>query len=370
MISAVISSFSEAIAALFQSFRLAFVLPAFLFWVLNVVFIFPTLPQTGYIKWISDRQSSSQLALMVALSFLLGYFLMIINIWLIRLFEGYHWNELWFAQALIKKQTAEKDNLEAPLLRFKELEQIIADPSTRTKEFDKAVAELFSYSRHGVTERIQELNERFPMSGRKLLPTSLGNRIAAFEDYPYNRYEIDAVALWPRLLPILSKNKLALFIEREKANLDFLLNLCFLLLIFSLEALCAAISFPGDWVVFCIASGVAIQLAYGLYKLSLLGASGWGMSVRVAFDLYRYDLLAILYGRSPLDFDDERHIWRDLSRFFKEGNNPIDNFDYKKIGKFVQQSGLSAKDETGSSEAQMQQGSSAKLSDSVRDDNM
>src|SRR5262245_31789450 len=161
MMSAVLSNFSEAIAVLFQSFRLAFVLPAFIFWSLNAFFVLPILPQQEYLKQWFNGKPGNQLAALIALSFLSGYFLAIVNIWLIRLFEGYHWKDSPLARRLIADKRDEKQELESPLRRIGELEAI-RRAYPRTDERRRQAFKELELLQFGIEpETIQELHERF-----------------------------------------------------------------------------------------------------------------------------------------------------------------------------------------------------------------
>jgi hypothetical protein len=86
-----------------------------------------------------------------------------------------------------------------------------------------------------------------------------------------------------------------------------------------------------------IGSGISVLISFGFYKMSFLGVASWGMSVRVAFDLYRYDLMAALFSTVPIDFGVEKQQWEDLSSFIKEGKRYHEYFDYLKIKQFINQ---------------------------------
>ena len=355
MMSAVMSSFSEGITFMLQSFRLAFVLPSFIFLSLNAFFIVPTLPKTAYRDQFLKLELNDQFVIILAFSFLLGYSLSIINIWLIRLFEGYHWRDTWPGKMLIRRKRAEKDWWENFLDEkinelFSVKEMSIDDP--RRKEVMAGKSDLKNEIEPLVTQLLQS---RFPTTQPPFLPTGLGNAIAAFEDYPRSRYGIDAVLLWPRLLPTLTNKKYAPYIERSKAQFDFLINLCFLLLLFSLETLFVAILFAVDWSLWLIISGFMVLFAYSVYKIAILTVQDWGMTVQVAFDLYRHDLQGALFGKCPRSIQEEKFLWRTMSRFLKKGatsrsleepNVEIKNepFDYSKIKVYLKQIGLEPKE--------------------------
>lgn len=355
MMSAVMSSFSEGVTFMLQSFRLAFVLPSFIFCGLNALFIVPALPKTEYGNQFLKLDSENQIVIVLAVSFLLGYFLSVVNIWIIRLFEGYHWRDTKPGIWLIQRKQVEKEWWKSFLQKRSEAIFSASQLPTNDPQWQEAFngkKELKTIIDPMITDL---LNSKFPESQNPFLPTSLGNAIAAFEDYPYARYGIDAVLLWPRLLPTLTQKKYASYIERSKAQFDFLINLCFLFLVFSLETLCIGIAFGKDWSLWIISAGSLTMISYLIYKLATLSVQDWGMSIRVAFDLYRYDLLGALNGKAPENFRDEQKQWLEISRFLKKGHKSkslerpqetIKNepFDYSKIDAYLKQIGLESKE--------------------------
>ena len=65
----------------------------------------------------------------------------------------------------------------------------------------------------------EKLAEWFPPKRDRCAPTALANLMAAFEAYPWDCYRIDAVCMWSRLLPVLTEEKYAIFVEREKGGI-------------------------------------------------------------------------------------------------------------------------------------------------------
>src|SRR5262249_41132653 len=149
------------------------------------------------------------------------------------------------------------------------------------------------------------LSYRFPLSPARVLPTRLGNVIHSFEDYSYREYGIAAVAFWPRLVAVISKEYAAV-IDDAKASFDFMLNSSLLSYGLALLTLAAglvfgvpsatpatALAWLGQVVVFAL-------LGWLFYRFSVGQAAGWGEAVRAAFDLFRGDLLdKIGYHKLP-----------------------------------------------------------------------
>jgi hypothetical protein len=344
----VLGSISEIIVSLFQSLRLSYVAPAFIFWAFNAIFIIPNLP-----KWLRLALSHTvtplklePLSIITVLSLLGGYFLYVLNIQIIRWFEGYTWK----GRPLLGQLEAWKTNqhiAEWKWLRYqnKKISKKRRDLARQANlQGNKDKALRLGYEQYRYTRRLQY---DYP-SVVPYLPTRLGNVIASFEDYPKRQYSIDAVTLWPRFTPILAALKYNLHLERQKANLDFLLNLCILSLLFALEILIVGFRFKQEKMIWVATSGLVVLFAYSLYVIAIPNALGWGTMVRVAFDLYRYELLAALRGRAPENLVEERDIWGSFSSSFRDVDqyrrDPI--IGYSKIFEISQPSTHTAKEES------------------------
>lgn len=348
--STVLSSLSEIATSLFQSLRLSYLLPAFIFWVLNAVFIFPSLPEDfrNFLARLLTPFKLEPVTLIFALSLLSGYFLYVLNTNIIRWFEGYPWKECclirWLAEKKIEWHRHYRDRLQAThdtlaqrrVQLWKEFNQIAVELNVE----DPKLGRLYQQAKHQSTELgatqvwyAKKLQYLYPTSRLPFLPTKLGNVIASFEDYPHGQYGMDAVTLWPRFVPILTQVKYSLYLEREKANLDFLLNLCLALLFFCIELFLTGFLFAQDMKGWLIAIGFLLVIIYLFYLTSITGASGWGTTVRVAFDLYRYELLAALNGYVPKDHEQEKQIWLSFSSTYRDlGVNKLEpKIDFNKI---------------------------------------
>lgn len=363
--STVLGSLSEIAAALFQSLRLSYIVPSFLFWGLNAIFILPILPSEvrELLQQIARTFALQKAALVMVVSLLTGYFLYVLNVPLIRWFEGYHWFEWpllktvaeekrnWHQQyrlKLVRKFEKQVELRKQKIFRWKDEEALYSQTDPNRRPISRKISQLETELEVFRATKAKNIQYLYPTSRESFLPTRLGNVIASFEDYSHDHYEMDAVTLWPRLIPILSQQKYSLFLEREKANLDFLLNACAALLLFSLELIVCGSLYAQDIWPWLSAAGLTIVVSYVLfYRTSIVGALGWGQTVRVAFDLYRYDLLAALCGHSPKNFGEEKKIWRNISDFFrKSGAEAFEpKLDYRKVKEVVAQMPLMVKGE-------------------------
>lgn len=344
--SPIFTNLSEIATSLFQSIRLSFIIPSFIFWSLNVLFIYDVLPASlkEFIRRLINTFSLDTLSLITILSFVSGYFLFVLNTPIIRWFEGYPWSGYVIFQKFCNFKIRYHRNLHKTLVNNYEI---------HLKEEKRLRSELYLSERckgdSGIEEqsnlRLQisetkinqtwfekKIQNLYPVSTLPFLPTRLGNAMASFEDYPYEKYQIDSVILWPRFLPVLSQVKYSLYLEREKANLDLLINLCLVAILFSIESFFVGIIYGEEISGWLILIGFTLCVVYFLYIVAIGCAIGWGTTVRVAFDLYRYELLASLKIKLPVNRAEEDMIWMQTSSHFRDykTNNSL-NVDYNSL---------------------------------------
>jgi hypothetical protein len=151
---------------------------------------------------------------------------------------------------------------------------------------------------------------------RATRPTRLGNILAEYEDYPLNRYGMDAVFYWTRLWLVIDKDQKE-GIGKSWATADGLLNLSavsFLAGLLWLAAFSGAeIGWLGErW--FPVGDDIGVSLSavagwfilgYGLYRLSLSFHRQNGETFKSLFDLYR-DKLKAMTALGPR----EAELWR------------------------------------------------------------
>jgi hypothetical protein len=138
--------------------------------------------------------------------------------------------------------------------------------------------------------RIYRFHRRFPHEERLVEATRFGNAISAFKSYPLKVYNVDSVAVWPRLLGVMPSGYQT-SVKDARSMVDFFVNVLVLLVL--LAAACAAAlacrphrglaGFPWP-----LAAGIVVAplLAYGAYEGAIERATAWGDLVRSAFDLY------------------------------------------------------------------------------------
>ncbi|MFC4907091.1 hypothetical protein [Actinomadura gamaensis] len=142
---------------------------------------------------------------------------------------------------------------------------------------------------------------RFPRPER-LLPTALGNALRAAEDSAAQRYGLDTVTMWPALHAVLAP-QVREAVDDQRDQLDFAARLCAVLVLCALVAVCLL---WGYWLDLGVLTGLALGAARVAYRAAVLAAEGYGVMIRMAFDLQRFDLLTALHLPLP---DDSAEEW-------------------------------------------------------------
>jgi hypothetical protein len=152
----------------------------------------------------------------------------------------------------------------------------------------------------------------------QVMPTRLGNVLKNAELYPYTRYSIDAVLAWPRLYHLLPERFLATF-SAAKADLDLMLGLSVLSILFGTASTTYVLVVGGPWSLCLACLGGSALVAYLTYRSALANAVVYGHQVRVAFDLYRDEVRKQLGDPPSHDDADEREYWQRLCLFWYRG---------------------------------------------------
>ncbi len=302
--SGITATLADLLGALNQSFRLSAFFPAALFVAANAVLA------KQYLASLYQEIAALEIggfALAFSLALAISYSLSILNGPLTQLYEGYT-----FRHTLLGK-----------LLTMYNLKKIrwLAD-QVREKGDLKLQAQMEQATINN------ELMNSYPVEAKAILPTRLGNVLAAFEDYPRHSYAIESIALWPRLVPILIKSGYAEIVERQKMGFDFFLNLSFLSIVYALEYSAVSMHMSARLVV--LIPAMYLLLAWVFYRFAILAAYGFGTTVKVAFDLYRDALREAIGLENPTNFGREKGMWEQYSNFVLaiDRRKPISVFIY------------------------------------------
>jgi hypothetical protein len=282
-----VSSIKEVLKNLIQTLQLAYLLPSILLNFYFYLFVLPSL----YSKWDWKLENEFHDLIVVYSIILVSYLFYANNSWLIRLFEGYHFTNDPFIQKIYTK-------LKRPfVLEFLQLK--------------RRVEKDFLYS--DIPAR-KILENNYPIDKERILPTELGNVIAAFENYTQGRYGINSVSMWSRLVPILQENKYIENYISQKSVFDLNLNLTISVILIGISYLYLAIYKQYLHSLFYLLP-LWLFTCFLLYRISIHAAYGWGIAVKVAFDLYRSDLAEKLKLGTFKNLKEEEAKWKLASKF-------------------------------------------------------
>jgi len=230
---------------------------------------------------------------------------------LVRILEGY-WGGKGLGGVLgrwfVKRRKIARDKID------KELAGILWQLKKTSDEEKKA---FLHKQATGLSLQLQQL---YP-NPERLLPTRLGNILRAAEDRAGDSYGLDAVTVWPRLHPLLPadfRDRL----DHQRLQLDISVRYSVTFFVTAVGCLLLLYS-HGWWMLLPI--GFLI-LTYMAYRSALSAAVLYGQGLRVAFDLYRFDLLRALHLPLPATLEKEYAANSILCDFLRQGV-PI-NFYY------------------------------------------
>jgi hypothetical protein len=311
----------ETLKAFAQALQVSTVFPAVLFILINTTLI---LPGTHI---ISMEEATSPAALLVGTTtaLILSYTLYAFNFPLIRLLEGYVKKPKIFWEPFLSEKIRRFREMKSQLdLKQRDL---LKYQSTLDKDQDPQ-KDFGWQTRYTVFIRLaNKFEHNYPSGEGLVLPTELGNIVAAFEDYPRTRYGIESTALWQRLIPTLRKTKYIDFVAQEKTVFDFLMNTGFVVFILGVESVYFLLYLHrAALALFIFALTIALMMLFyhGLKEAAL----AWGSTVRVAFDIHRHSLRQELGLTLQKDFASEYLRWQEISKFYENRLQDFKKFEY------------------------------------------
>ena len=170
-----------------------------------------------------------------------------------------------------------------------------------------------------------------PMDLGRVGPNKLANTLAVAEEYPFERYGMDASVFWPRISAEIEAEKLDSLTSSYGA-LRGLLNLSLLSCLSAIESLTVGLGIWKGWIhpvaltslrlswLFVVAP-ISILIGLGAYRGAVGMARSVGNAMRTAFDYYRGQVLHRFNLKMPDDIDEERVMWLKLAAFLRRGES-------------------------------------------------
>ncbi len=264
---------------------------------------------------------SAQMLTTLVLAFGLALALVPLNLFITRLFEGLlpGMKALLYPLYLLKRARHRRLYAEIEAARIARREILAEYEETGEYDADADIAiqerlHLLHTQREGV-EPMQTL----PYEQRRLTPTSFGNAWAVMEEYPFNRYGMDGMFLWPYMRAILLERNTPLLsqIDNQKLLGDVMTNMAFVTGVLALEGVVFGIVW-GQSSLF-VTAAVSLIAFWLFYRAGVQFVRAMGTLVGQSYDLYRYHLLDAFGLPRPNDLDDEYWMWVRLSAFLRRG---------------------------------------------------
>lgn len=169
--------------------------------------------------------------------------------------------------------------------------------------------------------RAESLLSRYPADIGRVMPTMLGNTLRSGEDLAGERYGLEALTVYPRMYPSISK-PLSDTMARQLDMITLTASLCVS------STLGAAVTSPilmrlDLWSLIPV---VACLLAVMSYRGALRAAAEHGILFATTFDLHRFDMIRALHYELPPTLDKEIEFNRRLTAFIRRGEPPSKRF--------------------------------------------
>ena len=317
----------KATSVISSQFVMAYWIPTFIAFSLSLLFNSFFYPITiindwwSYVECIAMNQTNCQTGVNLSLIFLsiilitvIAYLLQIFNRIIIQFFEGYWRGKpwVWLWDFFIEHQIRKWDDLVEKL----------------HDGYKRADIQKKNQDARFLAMDYEDLHLLFPTKPKEFLPTKLGNILRSAEMYSEERYGMSCAFWWPRLWPLLSEN-LKSEIEDSLTPMISLLNLASLL---PFVALCgifipllrkqfllqgtsfADLLFAGSFLI------ILLVIFWILYEVASTQAVSYGMTIRAAVDLYRFELFKSLHIEYPKNSIEERIIWTNLQDWLHEAD--------------------------------------------------
>ncbi|TVL98583.1 MAG: hypothetical protein CV087_21200 [Candidatus Brocadia sp. WS118] len=335
MSSMIIKNLSEFLSVLVQTFNLPALFPSIVFTYFSHLFILDALPSNNWIfSSLQGMDSNSQIILGIIIVLVLTLILDSANLKIIRRFEGYGFLDQFPFDIIRYRKQRQVEKVLNDITSLKE------QYDQRFKQYQKELDEKrknehyewVQYYANQLEERFNKLSQRYPENIDFVLPFRLGNAIAAAEQYPDKIFGMDAIVLWPFLRHIISDRNYAQFYVRDKATLDFLLNMIVTLIAFGVLLVLTELLYHDFSLILFVKVAAIIGVCYFILSLAIQSAVNWGTTVRTAFVIFKEDLRTNLGLKDVDGYEQEKQLWRDASIFF---NAQFPEEELLKLGKNI-----------------------------------
>lgn len=339
-----------------SNFLVSAMIPSLAFVTISLLIFQPILPPSVSTFLFSDFNVLNEAGLVVFLfTIILGFTLSSLNTFIIKLFEGYVF--IRHFPLLRKAEVQRARKIRGQIFR---IEKRIAYLKNRLQFTRHEQTEKYIWKLRSKKENLETIyNLSFPYNEEDIQPTRFGNFFKAAEAYSRDRYGIDAVSIWPRLIHVIPDSYYHK-LDSKNNQLSFLLNCATLAIGFSALSLVASIyqfylitlarqgksnflyfvpislndvhRYQQNAWLYLVASFIGLFCIFIFYRACLLIVSEYGDLVKSTFDLFRTDLIAQFNLKLPRNWTEEVNFWTKICKFINVGN-PGDKFEFYYIYK-------------------------------------
>lgn len=241
-----------------------------------------------------EHLDGASIALLVGTAIVIGVVVHPMQFSFIQLLEGY-WGPSWIA---VRASILAARRYDRRLDSWNEARKLKKLPASESEQIEQIRARnAYEYAQSSLPAQ------------QRLMPTRLGNILRHAEDTAGQRYGLDTVLVIPRLMPYLPAS-VSESLADSRLQLDVSVRFCLVWLAASTGSLAILARFPA-WL---FVPAVFYLLAWLSYRSACGAADGYGLMLKVAIDLHRFDLLEALHVPLPPTYPDELRQNRALMR--------------------------------------------------------
>ena len=317
-----------------KRFILSIFLPSLVFWVLVGGLVAIARGPAEIIEVWGKQSAEVQVLLLILLIAWVTFFAYLLANYLTpltRLYEGYwDWmprHEL-FAEPRRRHYQVQLADLQKTLEHLgeqsRELEHRLAGlqqlPKPERAEANQKIEAELAMTESDRQSQYMEMYSYFPPHTRPqaVLPTRLGNIFKSAELYPYLRYRIDAVLIWPRLYVLLPQT-FSEALANIKSSLDLMLIVSFLSCWLASIGLACWVFLSLHWVLSLLTFLAGLLVSWLAYKGAVRAAVAYGELIRAAFDLHRGAVIKALGLKTPTSLAEELILWDNINSYLYRG---------------------------------------------------
>ncbi len=324
--------FAEGVAGIIEELGLTFVLAGFVPVLIGVAvnqYVYLAPPFTASTLNLFPAVTDPWLGLLagpmlttILLAFVLGIALVLLNPFIVKLFEGLLPGIHLLLRPLLaaKRRRYEKHGYAAIHEKRSVRRALLAEYEV-TGEFDEdadfALQEELQ-KLHVAQEKVEPV-QWMPFDPARLTPTSFGNAWAVMEEYPIARYGMDGMFFWPYVRAVLIKENPDLLsqIDNQKMLMDMIVHMGFVAGVLALEGVVMAAIYGAPGLLGI--AGLALVFFWLFYRVAVQYVRTMGTLIKQGFDLYRLDLLDAFDIPRPAELDEEYWVWMRLNAFLRRG---------------------------------------------------